>query len=146
MTEQKRAARNFIVNWPLQSRIIYYFIAFSLGIVGLMMVFLNSHIITIHELVSNVPGMPMSAQLQIDVVLAKMLSTALGFLLIAVVGSLLYAVIISHRVAGPMFAIIKYIDSLKAGNYDDQRNLRPYDELKPIMDSLQDLSKNLKNK
>lgn len=98
------------------------------------------------SIISNVPGMPIPSQIAVDLALNQLLSTSLGFLLLAIVGAILYGVVISHRIAGPMFAIIKYIKDLKAGNFDNPRLLRPYDELKPIMDELQDLANTIKPK
>jgi hypothetical protein len=45
-----------------------------------------------------------------------------------------------------MYAILKYIDEMRSGKFEEPRPLRPYDELKPIMDSLGELSIKLKNK
>ncbi|MCB0350254.1 MAG: hypothetical protein KDD38_03665 [Bdellovibrionales bacterium] len=146
MSKQKRELKNFIINWPLQSRITYYFTAMCLGLVGLMMFFMNSHINNVREIIANVSGMAMTSQLEIDIALTQLLSTALGFLLLAIVGAALYGVIISHRIAGPMYAIIKYIESLKAGKFNEPRTLRPYDELRPIMEALQDLAETMQKK
>jgi signal transduction histidine kinase len=58
----------------------------------------------------------------------------------------IYAVLISHRVAGPMTAIIGFIGQLQQGNYAYKRELRRHDELKPIHTALQRLATILRDK
>ena len=55
------------------------------------------------------------------------------------------SLILSHRVAGPMTAIIACIEEYGQGNYDFKRELRGNDELEPIHDALQDLGRALKD-
>jgi len=69
----------------------------------------------------------------------------LGFVAFAV-ASFIFALMVSHRVAGPTLAITAYIDELKKSNYEYGRQLRPEDELVPIMDGLHELNEILKSK
>lgn len=71
--------------------------------------------------------------------------TLVGFVLFAM-ASFIFALMVSHRIAGPVLAILNYIDELKMGNYDFGRSLRPNDELTLIMDSLHELAPVLKEK
>ncbi len=71
--------------------------------------------------------------------------TLVGFILFAI-ASFIFALIVSHRIAGPMVAIMAYIDELKIGNYDYGRGLRPNDELTLIMDTLHELARVLKER
>ncbi|OFZ20378.1 MAG: hypothetical protein A2Z20_07890 [Bdellovibrionales bacterium RBG_16_40_8] len=146
MNSNKREFKNFLIDKKLQGRMTFYFTALSLSIVGLMMVIMNSHINQLRMLISDIANLSIPMQIAIEERFTQLISTALGFLLISIVLAIVYSIVISHRIAGPMYAILQYIEKLKAGNYDDERNLRPRDELAPIMDSLHDLSKNLKNK
>ena len=50
-----------------------------------------------------------------------------------------YSMIMSHRISGPIIAIVAFVDELIKGNYAYQRNLRPRDELSPIMTRLKKL-------
>ena len=146
MSENKRELKNFIIDKKFQARMTMYFTALSLSLIGLMMIFMNSHINQLRALISNISNMPMVTQIAVEEKFTQLLSTSLGFLLIAIVGAIVYSVVVSHRIAGPMYAILKYIEKIKAGQYDETRNLRPSDELSPIMESLNDLAKQLKNK
>jgi signal transduction histidine kinase len=75
-----------------------------------------------------------------------MVNTVYIFLLCSIAVTVLYAIVISHRIAGPMLAIRAFIKNMKDGRYDEKRSLRPYDELSPIMDDLHELADALKAK
>jgi len=68
-----------------------------------------------------------------------------GFVAFAI-SSFIFALLVSHRIAGPILAITAYIEELKKGNYSYGRNLRPNDELIQIMDGLHELNAILKDK
>ena len=57
----------------------------------------------------------------------------------------IYALVLTHRVSGPIMSIVAFIDELKKGNYGYARNLRRGDELVPIMSRLQELARVLSN-
>jgi signal transduction histidine kinase len=68
----------------------------------------------------------------------------IGFVAFAI-ASFTFALLVSHRVAGPALAITKFINELKVGNFEYGRRLRPNDELTVIMDNLHELNEVLKN-
>lgn len=61
-----------------------------------------------------------------------------GFVAFAI-ASFIFALLVSHRIAGPVVAITAVINELKKGNYNYGRKLRPNDELTLIMDNLHEL-------
>jgi len=52
---------------------------------------------------------------------------------------------VSIRVYGPQVALLRFINQLKAGNYEPFRKLRKDDELKEIWQALQDLAAQLRS-
>ena len=52
-----------------------------------------------------------------------------------------YAMLMTHRISGPMISIVAFIDELTKGNYEYKGNLRRRDELFPIMKGLQQLAR-----
>ncbi len=68
-----------------------------------------------------------------------------GFL-VFVLFSFFFALMMSHRIAGPQVAIKAYLVALKEGDYDYERYLRPNDELTEIMDAVIDLKLVLKER
>ena len=85
-------------------------------------------------------------QAEVNGVLANIIKISVGFLFIMIIGIMSFGVVVSHRIAGPMFAIMAYIEDLKEGKFESKRSLRPYDELTPIMDSLHELAAKLGKK
>jgi signal transduction histidine kinase len=57
-----------------------------------------------------------------------------------------FALITSHRIAGPQVAIKAVIEDLKVGQYEPKRMLRPNDELQEVMISVKELAKILKTR
>lgn len=146
VAEHKREIKNFIINKPFQLRMAYYFVALSMALIGLLMVFMNNYMAEIRIILANISGFPMQAQIDIEQTLGQMISTVYIFLFCSIAVTVLYAIIISHRIAGPMLAIRAFIKNMKEGRYDDKRSLRPYDELAPIMTDLHELADTLKTK
>jgi hypothetical protein len=59
---------------------------------------------------------------------------------------LAFLTLMNHRIFGPIDVLSDFIGHLKAGNFDPpKRSLRQNDELKPLMQELNDLADSLKN-
>lgn len=54
--------------------------------------------------------------------------------------------LMTYRIYGPTVPILRMIESLKQGQYGQTRNLRKSDELKNVMDELNELSQILKKR
>lgn len=80
-----------------------------------------------------------------DLMLESVQFSLLGFSVFILL-SFIFALMISHRIAGPQVAIKAYIAALKEGDYDYERNLRSRDELNEIMEALKDLKPALKER
>jgi len=145
-TSHKRYIKNFIVFPLMQTRMSYYFVAFALCLVGVMMVLLNHYLGEIRNIMIASPGLSMVTQKLIEDDLSSLMMTSFAVLFVALIVSVVYGIIISHRIAGPMFGIIKYIEALRAGDTGEPRKLRPYDELLPIMAALHGLADDMKKK
>jgi signal transduction histidine kinase len=87
-----------------------------------------------------------TTQSQINAIMFEIAQISLvGFVIFAIT-SFIFALMISHRIAGPIIAITAYVNELAKGNYDYGRKLRPNDELTLIMDALHDLAVVLKDR
>ncbi len=146
MNEFRRTAKNYLINRPMQMRMSYYFISISLALVGAGVVYLNYNMSIVRAQIAQIRGLPYSFQMAIESRMSAMLYFSLGFLILTLIFNLIYGIYISHRVAGPMYAIVHYIENLREGNFDERRALRPTDELRPIMQALNDLADDLKAK
>lgn len=142
----QRSVKNFLLNPRMQLRISLYFVVFGFAIMGAMTFLFYNQIQRVDDIVSSISGMPIEQQIELGQILSNLVKISLIFYLIFLLSAGLYGLIISHRIAGPMYAILAYIEELKKGNYDSKRNLRDYDELKPVMDSLKELAEGLKRR
>lgn len=57
------------------------------------------------------------------------------FVLLEVVGLFFWGVVVTHRIAGPLFIIDRYLGALRSGIYPDMRPLRRSDELRQFFES-----------
>ncbi|MEK6554307.1 MAG: hypothetical protein AABZ31_03625 [Bdellovibrionota bacterium] len=149
MSEQKpykRSIKNFILNPKMQLRISLYFVAFGFGISAFMTFIFFTQVQQIEVLINSISGMPLEQQVEIGRLLNSLVKISILFFFVFMIASVLYGLLVSHRIAGPMYAIMSYIEDLKKGHYDSGRKLRDYDELGPVMDALHELSAQLKNK
>lgn len=144
MSEHKRHLRNFIVNRPFQSRICYYMVALTLSLTAGMSAFVTYTLNNLRVLVSQIPMVPTGVLIEIEKTFLLIMIVSALFVVVSVLGTIVYGIIISHRMAGPMHAILNYIAAIKAGRGHEKRNLRPNDELIPIMESLHDLADKVK--
>ncbi len=141
-----RSIKNFVINPKFQMRMSFYFMSATMAVMGIMLIFVYFQVSEVSHVVANAPGIGIDTQAQIDGILWNIVRGFLIFIVFVVAAILTFGVVISHRIAGPMYAILLYIAELKKGNYDSQRTLRPYDELTPIMDGLHELAAELKTK
>lgn len=73
---------------------------------------------------------------------------SVGFLFLSVIIllcllSIFFVFFLSVRVYGPQVALLRFIDQLKAGNYQPYRKLRKDDQLKELWQGLQELAETL---
>lgn len=146
MIKRPRKIRNYLIKPGYQLRFGFYFISSGLALLGVMIAVIFSKLRTLSETISKSGALDIRSQTLIDNLVFEVtwisLFTFVCFALIVLV----YSIVISHRIVGPTVAICAYIDEIKKGNLDAKRTLRKYDELHPIMDSLQEFALTLKNK
>ena len=112
---------------------------------GVTAFFMQRKMAHIDALLNQGPGATVPF-IQVTELFADVTSTALFGFSSYVLFCCIYALIICHRVAGPMTAIIGFIGQLQQGNYAYKRELRRRDELKPIHTALQRLAAILRDK
>lgn len=144
--ESRRQLKNFIINPKFQLRLSFYFIVTSFFVIGVMVAIVYGKLNDVRLIMANSESLGFSAQVQISNVLYSITRITLIFLILTTCLSWVYAIVVSHRIAGPALAIRKFISQLKEGDYEGRRPLRPYDELRPIMEDLHELADILKSK
>ena len=146
MSGNDRKLKNLIVNPRFQLKLSLYFIACGLIIIGTMIALIYERLVTVHSLIRSGELMDFETQTEINEIMFQINEISLiGFALFIII-SFAFALIVSHRIAGPVVAICEFIEELKQGNYDYSRKLRSRDELGSIMVALHELAPILKEK
>jgi len=143
MSANNRNLSNYLLTPKFQLKLTYYYIAIGAGIILATLGGVFYKMALIQQIINaQVVGMS-NSDLVSEQVLQIALISLLGFVTFAM-ASFIFALMVSHRIAGPVVAITAYIDELKKGNLDYGRKLRPNDELTVIMDRLHALNAKLK--
>lgn len=146
MSRKQRKLRNFLVTPKFQLKLSLYYIVSGLIIIGIVTALIYGKLMTVRDLMNSSPMMDFEVQNRVNELMLECVQISLLGFAAFILFSFLFALVISHRIAGPVVAIRAYIGQLKAGNYDYQRHLRPRDELMEIMDDLHELAPILKEK
>ncbi|MFT7218602.1 MAG: nitrogen fixation/metabolism regulation signal transduction histidine kinase [Candidatus Azotimanducaceae bacterium] len=146
MSQPKRKMSNLMLTPRFQLKLTYYYIGVGLLIIVGTVSGVFYKMSQIRDVLNNSIATDFSSQSQITEHTFQIAQISMvGFVSFAV-ASFIFAIMVSHRVAGPTLAITAYIDELKKGNFEYGRQLRPEDELVPIMDGLHELNEILKSK
>ena len=146
MTTNRRKLSNFMLTPRFQLKLTFYFIVAGVAILvsTISMVYLK--VMEIRAMMNNAVLTEFSSQSQVNTLMYDIaIISMVGFALFAA-ASFIFALMVSHRISGPVLAINTYIEDLKKGNYQSSRGLRANDELTTIMDSLHELGAILKEK
>lgn len=139
-----RNIRNIVVNSRMQGQWIAYCLgAYILGsgAMGMAAIFVYSRISTM------VSANDSNLHLQItNYILTGGLPTIVGICVaIGILTVVPYGLFLSHRTAGPVVALRRYIRSIRAGDYQAPLHLREADELQDLANELLALTKTLQD-
>ena len=146
VADNQRKASNILLTPKFQLKLTYYYIAIGLVIILITGTTVFYKMTIVRDLMNNAVVTDFSVQREVSEHMFEIAQVSLvGFVAFAM-ASFWFALMVSHRIAGPVLAITAYIDELKKGNYNYGRKLRPGDELTLIMDGLHELNTVLKDK
>jgi nitrogen fixation/metabolism regulation signal transduction histidine kinase len=146
MPNPNRKLSNFLLTPKFQLKLTYYYIGIGVAIILATTSAVFFKMTQIRDVMNNSVATDFTAQSQITEFTFQIAQISmLGFVAFAI-ASFIFALMVSHRIAGPIVAITAYIDELIKGNYEYGRKLRPEDELTLIMDGLHELNSALKKR
>ncbi|MCH8256355.1 MAG: hypothetical protein IIA75_00370 [Proteobacteria bacterium] len=139
MSRSNRKISNFLLTPKFQLKLTYYYI----GVGGAIIIATGATVFykmtVIRDIMNTSIVTDFGAQSKISEQMFFIAQISLvGFVAFAI-ASFIFALLVSHRIAGPVVAITAVINELKKGNYNYGRKLRPNDELTLIMDNLHEL-------
>lgn len=133
-----RHAKNFLLNTRLQGQQIGYSItSFAIGCLSMGAAVFVAYLIFISRATEQKTFLELQL---INFFLSIGFPVILG--VCAVLGAFLiipFALITSHKIAGPIVALRRYIHALRAGNYSATINLRDGDDLQDLANELKQL-------
>ena len=146
MPNPNRKLSNLLLTPRFQLKLTYYYIGIGLLIIVATISAVFYKMMAIRGIMNESVVTEFLAQTQITAHTFQIAQISMvGFVAFAI-SSFIFALLVSHRIAGPILAITAYIEELKKGNYSYGRNLRPNDELIQIMNGLHELNAILKDK
>jgi len=77
---------------------------------------------------------------------SKIMLYLIAFVIAIFLSLVIWGILITHRVAGPIFIISKYVDSISDGKIPETRPLRKKDELKEFFDKFSKMLDSLKER
>ena len=145
MKKNERRISNFLLTPKFQLKLSYYYMAVGVAIIIATGNVVYYKMMLVQDIMNNSLATDFSAQSRITEHMFQIGQASLiGFVAFAI-ASFTFALLVSHRVAGPALAITEFINELKEGNFEYGRRLRPNDELTVIMDNLHELNEVLKD-
>lgn len=129
METQKVRRTQFIADRSLQSKYVATVLGFMAAVLILAAVII--YVTGWSHLVERLANVYPQGRLQ-EVLKIVYLRLLLGFLVLAPI-AVFAAIVVSHRIAGPLVRIRRYLRLMARGEFDlAPLELRPYDELKDI--------------
>ena len=146
MDKAKRKLKNYLIHPSFQIKVAGYFVLALFAAYGLMILLFYNQFDAIRTTIaeSSTTYLKLAEPLN-EIFLTTIWLLTLSYLIFGLV-TVFFAIVISHRVAGPMVAIHSLISDLKDGNYASRRTLRPYDDMKQIVDGLNELGESLEKR
>lgn len=145
MSASKRKMSNFLFVPKFQLKLTFIYIGIGVAIIIATGGAVFYKMSVVRDIMNNSVVTDFSAQSDITALMFQVAQISMiGFVAFSIT-SFIFALMVSHRIAGPMLAINAFIDELRKGNYGYGRKLRPNDELMPIMDNLHQLKSTLKS-
>lgn len=139
----RRSFKNLIVDRGLQSRLSLNFVAVNFCVSGVGLFLIIEQVGHVRRALENVPGLMLEGHEDLANSLVHLLTTCFGLIIATILINFIFGLYLAHRFAGPMQVITKTIDELIEGRFSERRELRPGDELKPIMEKLSILAAQL---
>ena len=146
MSGSNRKLTNILLTPRVQLKLTYMYIGVGALVIVATVTGVFHKMLQIRELMDTSLPFDVTTQTQLTDISFQVAQISMaGFVTFALL-SFVFALLVSHRIAGPVVAITAYIDELKKGNYEYHRQLRPDDELTQIMRGLHELNDVLKDR
>lgn len=139
----KRRLKNYLLNSPAQKRFIVLMSTICVDIylvaVVLIITALAYRVEKVAEEFANAPGM----QTKVFSILLNSIGPIIGIGLVLTLMVAFFAMIVSHRIYGPLVPISKFLQEIKSGNYSARVAVRKEDQLQDLVTQLNEVAEAL---
>jgi hypothetical protein len=143
---KERRLKNIFVYRDMQSRLALYFGCTTFFLIGTLAYFIGFNVIQMRTYIESYQMFPQDAIILLDNHFQNIIYILGIYVFLSILVSMVFSLLVSHKIAGSMYAIVNYVKELRRGDLGSLRHLRKEDELKPIMDELILLAGDLKKK
>lgn len=146
MSKKQRSIKNLFVQPQFQLKLSLYYVVVGGLILAAVGAIVMAQLDEVNRLMNSGMSLTFQSQIQVNELMLDSLQYAFVGFLFFILFSFGFALLTSHRIAGPQVAIKHVLADMKAGNYEPKRNLRPNDELQEVMQAVKELAVTLKEK
>ena len=139
-SDNRRQLKHFFVKPRFQLQYVNWIIAGAFFLLVSTVVYIHLTLSSVDHLLNVNPDAPLTDQVPVYNAFSDITMIALGGFVTFIIFTCAVVLLINHRVAGPMHAIVDHIDQLRQGNYGYKRELRENDDLAPINEALKNLA------
>lgn len=144
--DNRRQLKHFFLKPKYQLKYVNWFMSGAFVLLVSTVGFIHFKLGQIDHILNASADAPITNQIPVYHAFSDITMIALGGFVAFVLFTCALALLINHRVAGPMIAIVDHLEALRQGNYDYTRELRHRDELQPIHDAVKDLARTLQDR
>lgn len=141
----QRHLKNLLVRPRYNIEFVKYFILGGLATTFTVIGFIYLRLLDIDKALNSSDAMSVGGHIPVYDAFTDITTIAIAGLTFFVVYACVIALMIEHRVAGPMAVLVDSLEQIKRGNFNHQRELRKHDQLHPIQDAIRDLARALKD-
>ncbi len=135
--------RNYFIKKEFQAKFILKFcllIILTCGLMGILIYFLSTKTVT-----TTFENLRLISKSTADFILPALTLSSLVAIIIVSLACVIIVLFISHRIAGPLYHFEKSIEEIAKGDLTVGTHLRRTDEIKMLADSLNEMTKKLRD-
>jgi methyl-accepting chemotaxis protein len=140
-TDSSASRRHIFVDKKFQARFILNYVL--LIVLGTLIFNAAAYLILDHQIGESLFSAHLAIQRTGDLLLPTLLYLSLTFVLILGLASVFITLIVSHRISGPLFAIMRYLRLMADGQFNFEAKLRTKDQTAVLADTLTETVKTL---
>ncbi|MFC1645704.1 HAMP domain-containing protein [Candidatus Omnitrophota bacterium] len=143
MLKETNRRRDYFIKKKFQSKFIIRFCA--LVVLGAVITVVSLYLLSGDTVTTAFVNSRLSIVRTSDYILPLLIGSSLISIVLISIATAVVIKYLSHRIAGPLYKIEKYVKEIGEGNLNLKINLRSTDEIREMTDSLNEMTRNIKD-